>query len=202
MPKTSSTKPRKRNRKSAKKAGATFETAVCDYLRWALDDPRIQRLRLHGAKDIGDIGNVYFQGQLVTIECKNTKRKAYAEHMHEAATEAGNADSELWFVIQKLPGVGIATREGVGKQLVYTDRSVINRMASMLSTFEGDAYDMALRRRLIHLWQGFTVRGGAAGSNPVSTTLENLALILNDFLPLGPDDTETPSDPSQKSEEK
>ncbi|KAB8291523.1 hypothetical protein [Bifidobacterium apri] len=175
-----------RNRRSAKKAGTALETKVCDYLRWGLDDPRIQRLRLHGAKDLGDIGNVYFQGQLVTIECKNTKRKAYAEHMREAETEAGNADSELWFVIQKLPGVGIATRESVGRQLVYTDRSVINRMASMLSSFEGDAYDMALRHRLIHLWRGFTVRGGATGSHPVSTTLENLALILNDFLPLGP----------------
>lgn len=199
MPKTSSPKPRKRNRKSAKKAGATFETAVCDYLRWALDDPRIQRLRLHGAKDLGDIGNVYFQGRLVTIECKNTKRKAYAEHMREAETEAGNADSELWFVIQKLPGVGIATRESVGKQLVYTDQSVINRWP--LVPYWCDTHHRQAQWNMFYrLWSGLPVRGDAGGFNPVSTTLENLALILNDFLPLGPDTTTDQTDDTQNKE--
>ncbi len=61
-------KQRKRSRRTAKGNGTRMESAVESYLQWALDDLRIQRLRLHGSKDIGDIGNVFFHGRPVCIE--------------------------------------------------------------------------------------------------------------------------------------
>lgn len=89
----------KRNRATAKKNGTAMETAVQDYLAWALNDRRIMRTRTHGSKDIGDIGNVFFHGEPVTIEVKWTKTMNASEHMREAVREAGNADSPyLWVV--------------------------------------------------------------------------------------------------------
>ena len=188
MPKTSSAKPRTRNRKSAKKAGAAFETAVCDYLRWALDDPRIQRLRLHGAKDIGDIGNVYWHGELVTIECKNTSRTNYGKHLREALTEAGNADSRFAFVVQKIPGIGIDNRENIGKQLVYADRKTAVNMAVISGCMAGERTATMPPIKPVDeeiVWRPFHQQ--FRGVNPMWVTLREFALILNDFLPLGPD---------------
>lgn len=51
-----------RNRATAKKNGTTMETAVQDYLAWALNDRRIMRTRTHGSKDIGDIGFIAWLG--------------------------------------------------------------------------------------------------------------------------------------------
>lgn len=107
-----------RNRKTAKDAGTRFETAVEAYLQWALQDRRIQRLRLHGAKDTGDIGNIYFEGKPVVIECKDTSKENTAQHLAEAATEAGNADALLGVVVQKRRGIGIDSPEKTGQQLV------------------------------------------------------------------------------------
>lgn len=188
MPKTSSPKPRKRNRKSAKKAGATFETAVCEYLRWALDDPRIQRLRLHGAKDLGDIGNVYWHGELVTIECKNTSRTNYGKHLREALTEAGNADSRFAFVVQKIPGIGIGTRENVGKQLVYADFPTILHVSQIV---QARGWEQPFKPEPV-VWRALPQQ--FRGVMPMFATLRELALILNDFLPLGPDTTKGEND--------
>lgn len=191
MPKTSSAKPRTRNRRSAKKAGATFETAVCDYLRWALDDPRIQRLRLHGAKDLGDIGNVYWHGELITIECKNTSRTNYGKHLREALREAGNADSKFAFVVQKIPGIGIGNRENMGKQLVYTDRKTVVNMAAISGSMASERTATMPPIETVDeevVWHPFHQQ--FRGVNPMCATLRELALILNDFLPLGPDMTE------------
>jgi len=193
---TSSAKPRTRNRQSAKKAGAAFETAVCKYLRWALDDPRIQRLRLHGAKDIGDIGNVYWHGELITIECKTTKRTNYGKHLREALTEAGNADSRFAFVVQKIPGIGIDSMENIGKQLVYTDRRTLANMIAM-NDFRYIPATTPPETRIPSsepvVWRPFNQRQ-FGGVEPLRATLRELALILNDFLPLGPDMTKGEND--------
>lgn len=188
MPKTSSPKPRKRNRKSAKKAGAAFETAVCEYLRWALDDPRIQRLRLHGAKDLGDIGNVYWHGELVTIECKNTSRTNYGKHLREALTEAGNADSRFAFVVQKIPGIGIDSRENMGKQLVYADFTTLWQVKQIA---EACVWEQTFKPELV-IWREFPQQ--FRGVRPMFATLREFALILNDSLPLGPDTTKGEAD--------
>ena len=54
-----SDKSRKRSRRTAKDNGTRMESAVESYLQWALGDLRIQRLRLHGSKDVGDIVEGY-----------------------------------------------------------------------------------------------------------------------------------------------
>lgn len=102
-----------------KKKGTAFESAVRDYLRWALDDRRIERRTLTGAKDQGDIAGLRLDGRDVVVECKATARLDLPEHIREAETEAGNADATFWAVTQKRPGIGLASRESVGRQLVY-----------------------------------------------------------------------------------
>lgn len=107
-----------RNRKSAKKAGASFETAIANYLAWALNDDRVERRHLTGTQDRGDITGVMLDGQRVVIECKNTSRMNVSEHLREAELERGNDDATYGVVVQKRHGMGITTRETVGQQLV------------------------------------------------------------------------------------
>ncbi|MDK6664388.1 hypothetical protein [Alloscardovia omnicolens] len=107
-----------RNRKSAKKAGASFETAITNYLSWALNDERVERRHLSGVQDRGDITGVMLDGQRVVIECKNTSRMNVSEHLREAELERGNDDATYGIVVQKRHGIGITTRETVGQQLV------------------------------------------------------------------------------------
>lgn len=165
-------RPRKRSRKTAKDNGTRMETAVESYLQWALDDLRIQRLRLHGSKDVGDIGNVFFHGQPVCVEVKWTRTMNAAGHMREAVREAGNADSPYPWVVQKRDGVGITSLRGLARQHAYTRVEVLDAMLAIsppqvqaiIKPAElGREKDM----RLI--------------------TLQDLALILNSGLPLGPD---------------
>lgn len=94
----------------SKKRGTAWETAVCGYLRWALGDDRIQRLTLHGSKDVGDIGNVHLRGRRVVIECKATRRAAYSAHWGETTVEMGNANADLGAVVWKRPGHGVDPR--------------------------------------------------------------------------------------------
>lgn len=111
-----------------RRKGTVLESAVRDYLAWALDDPRVHRETLHGARDVGDIGGVVFAGEPVVIECKNTRSMDLAAHVREAEREAGNADTTLYAVVQKRPGVGIATLEGVGEQYAVMPLSVFARL--------------------------------------------------------------------------
>lgn len=107
-----------RNSASAKRAGARMEQAVADYLAWALNDPRIERRHLTGAKDRGDITGVMHDGQRVVIEVKNTAKLALSEHMGEAMEEAANDDALFWALVQKRKGIGIDSPAGVANQLV------------------------------------------------------------------------------------
>lgn len=83
-----------------------METAVEHYLQWALDDQRIIRRRLHGSNDLGDIANIFFHGQPVCVEVKNTKLLNATKHYNEAVEEAGNLDSPYPWVVQKKSRVG------------------------------------------------------------------------------------------------
>lgn len=107
-----------RNRQSAKRAGARFEQTVADYLAWALNDKRIERRHLSGVKDRGDINGVMLDGHRVVLECKDTSSMNVSTHLREAEVERGNDDATFCAVIQKRHGVGLATRETVGQQLV------------------------------------------------------------------------------------
>ena len=99
-----------------KQKGTRLETAVMEYMQWALGDHGIHRETLHGSMDVGDIGGVYFGGEPVTIEVKNTTRLDLARHYREAETEAGNKDSVIPVLVQKRRGVGIDSLEGTGGQ--------------------------------------------------------------------------------------
>lgn len=169
-----------RNRQSAKKAGTAFESAMESYLRWALGDVRIMRLRLHGAKDIGDLGNVFFCGYPVTIECKNTATLNARQHMREAIIEAGNADSPYPWVLQKKAGVGLSNIQSLGRQLAYTKVDVFDRMTVGFST-----------ELMARVTRDATILGRKGDIIQISTF--QFALLLNHGLPLGPD--------SDKSEE-
>ncbi len=163
-----------RNRQSAKKAGTEMETAVEHYLQWALNDQRIIRRRLHGSNDLGDIANIFFHGQPVCVEVKNTKRLNATKHYNEAVEEAGNLDSPYPWVVQKKPRVGLSTLERIGRQLAYTDWDTYNTMCALA---DNDRY-FTPRIRTEFLGRRKQL---------VCVTLKSLALILNDGLPLGPE---------------
>lgn len=165
---------RTRSRATAKTNGTRFETAMERYLQWALDDPRIQRLRLHGAKDIGDIGNVFYRTEPVTIECKWTGTLNAAGHMREAMVEAANADGRHPWVLQKRDGTGLATLRSCGEQLAYTYDDVL---ADMISGETGATVRMVT--------DGMRVTGRARDIDVI--TVRQFALLLNHGLPLGPD---------------
>lgn len=159
----------------SKAKGTRFETAVCDYLRWALDDERIQRLTLHGTKDIGDIGNIFFHGAPVVIECKATKTPGWSKHWQECETEMGNRDTEYGWVIRKRPRLGIDTRGKMGEHLAYTRKHVYMQMTDMLNNPElANQLDMMSER---------------IPRNPllIGLNVAAFALLLNHGLPLGPD---------------
>lgn len=160
-----------RNHKSAKKAGTLMEQAVADYLSWALADGRIIRQPKHGAKDLGDIANIRFMGQIVCVECKNTAAKSYAKHMREAQVEALNQDAPYYWVVQKRPGIGLAHRGTVGLQLCYTTPEVLDKMRI-------DAPDDLFLANTGN-FERLTRTGYW------SCTLRSFATILNHGLPLG-----------------
>lgn len=163
-----------RNRKTAKDNGTRFETAMESYLQWALDDMRIRRLRLHGAKDLGDIGNVYYKGEPVTIECKWTKTLNATPHLREATVEAANQDSPYPWVLQKKAGVGLKSIHHLGQQLAYTHADVLDMMLA--------DWQESQRRRIL---TGAEHVGRNRDIVLIST--KQFALLLNDGLPLGPD---------------
>lgn len=101
-----------RNMRTARQAGAAMESRTVDYLRWALDDDRIERRHLFGAKDCGDIAGVRYRGHRIVIECKNTATMNVSQHLREAETERGNDDALIGVVVQKRPRIGIETHEG------------------------------------------------------------------------------------------
>lgn len=116
-----------------------MEQSTAEYLSWALNDDRIERRHLSGAKDRGDINGVRFRGNRVVIECKDHGgRISIADFLRQAEEERGNDDALIGVAVCKRRGVGIETRKGQGCQLVLM-------------------------------------------------TLETFALLLNDGLPLGPE---------------
>ena len=94
-----------RNRKSAKDAGARFESSVAAYLNVHVDD-RIERRSKGGNKDRGDISGLRHMGQRVVIECKNTARLDLAGWAAEAEIERGNDDAVAGVIISKRHGKG------------------------------------------------------------------------------------------------
>lgn len=99
-------KPR-RNRRSAKAAGAAFERQVADYLATRLDDDRIEPRRSNGVNDRGDITGVKtLQGGRIVIEAKNysSDRIQIRKWLDEAEVERGNDDALIGVIAVKVRG--------------------------------------------------------------------------------------------------
>ena len=94
-----------RSRASAKNAGTRHERAVADYLNEHFDD-RVERRRLSGAKDRGDIGGVRHLGARVVVECKNTSRLEVGPWLTEAEVERVNDAATVGLVVAKRHGKG------------------------------------------------------------------------------------------------
>ena len=93
-----------RNRSSAKKAGSSFERATADYLAAHYDD-RIDRRRLTGSKDRGDITGLRHMGQRIVVECKNYGGRLMASTwLNEAEIERGNDSAGVGIVVAKRKG--------------------------------------------------------------------------------------------------
>ena len=94
-----------RNRASAKKAGTQMETLVAGYLARHVDD-RIERRRLSGSKDRGDIAGLRHMGERIAVEVKNTARVNLGVWAQEAEIARGNSDSVAGIVVHKRHGKG------------------------------------------------------------------------------------------------
>lgn len=96
-----------RNRASAKAAGTAMETCAARYLAWVLHAPEIERRRLKGAKDQGDLAGVKtIRGGTVVIEVKDHNGSVQVKPwLDEAERERGNADAALGVVVFKRKGV-------------------------------------------------------------------------------------------------
>lgn len=97
----------KRNRRSAKAAGSTFERQIADYLKTELNNPNIDRMVKSGSKDRGDIANVRdSHDRLIAVEAKNTAKMNLPAWTNEAQAEALNYGAHVGVVVHKRHGVG------------------------------------------------------------------------------------------------
>lgn len=96
-----------RSRASAKKAGTDHEVSVAKFLADNLPNgDYIERRRLAGVNDRGDIGGVRtLQGQRVVVEAKNyAGRVQIGPWLKEARTEALNDKAPIGVVVAKRLG--------------------------------------------------------------------------------------------------
>lgn len=95
-----------RSRASAKTSGTRFETSITSYLARVLDDDRIERRRLNGSRDRGDVAGMRAHGQRVVVECKDHGgRFLVGPWLAEADIERGNDDAGVGLVVAKRRGV-------------------------------------------------------------------------------------------------
>lgn len=107
-----------RNLKSAKKAGASFEQDVATYLAERLDQPAIERRRLTGSNDRGDISGMFLDGHRVVVECKNYGgRIDLATWIKELETEMVNDQASIGFIVAKRKGVTAPGKQWVAMTL-------------------------------------------------------------------------------------
>ena len=93
-----------RNRASAKKAGTAFESLVVGYLAKHVDD-RIERRRLSGANDRGDISGWRFAGRRIAAECKDYGgRVQVGPWLNETEIQRLNDSADVGLVIAKRRG--------------------------------------------------------------------------------------------------
>jgi hypothetical protein len=109
--------------RSARSAGTSFETGIAHYLNTYVDD-RIERRRMNGSKDRGDLAGLRHMGVRVVAECKDTAG-VYAGHLGgwltETETERGNDDAAAGLVVFKRKG----TRDPGDQFVLMTLRDLV-----------------------------------------------------------------------------
>lgn len=118
-----------RSRSSAKQAGTRTETATARYLATHVDD-RIERRRLTGARDRGDLTGLRAHGRRIVAEIKDCARIEIGPWLNEAELERGNDDA--------LAGVVIAKRHGRGDP---ADLVVLMSLADFAALLTGQRPD-------------------------------------------------------------
>lgn len=95
-----------RSRTTARKAGATFERVVANYLKETLGDDSIDRQVKTGSRDLGDIRGVTdAHGNPIAIECKDYGGRLHpTAWIREAHTEAANKNTNTGIIIAKRRG--------------------------------------------------------------------------------------------------
>ena len=82
-----------------------FETLVTRYLRATLDDDRIERRRMSGANDRGDISGLRHMGQRIVVECKDYGGQLKpGPWVEEAEVERLNDSAGVGIVVAKRRG--------------------------------------------------------------------------------------------------
>ena len=172
-----------RNRRSAKQAGYQLEAQMERWLQWAFADPRICRLRTHGRLDRGDIGNLFYMGQPVVIECKSTangpdgRPRGVRREFDEALYEAAVVGSDWPVLVKKRDRVTDRDHMAGGRQLAVIQRRTWKLLADNLA--EGVGLDWLHDAPLTPLPR-----------NPrlVGADCAIIFRLFNHGLPLGPDD--------------
>lgn len=162
----------------SKRKGTEWEVAVVEWLRWALDDNRIDRTPPKGVNDEGDIAGVWFHGMRVVVECKATRRASYSAHWGETLVEMGHADTPLGVVFWKRPGIGLKLRSSMARHLAYMDNDTYRRFRDLLPPDARASLAGMLKTVPRHK------------DDMTGMTVATFARILNSWQPLGPDDPE------------
>lgn len=115
----------RRNRKSARDAGAKLERLTAEWFAERLGDDSIARRARNGAKDRGDIhGLKTIRGGRVVVEVKDYAGEVkYKPWLREAEVEAGNDDAVIGVVLVKRPGI-----TNIGEQLVLMTAETLARL--------------------------------------------------------------------------
>lgn len=110
-----------------KRKGARFEQVVADYLSESTGMP-VERRRLNGVNDRGDLNGLTVRGRRIVVECKNTTRLDIAAHLAEAERERVNDHAAVGAVVQKRRGIG-DTR--TGEQVVMMTLETFARLVNI-----------------------------------------------------------------------
>lgn len=165
----------------SKAKGTALETWTVRYLAWALQDTRIDRMPLHGTADRGDLIGVSFQGEPVCVECKDTKSPQYREHWKQTRVEMANMDTPYGVLVKHRKGVGVKSLKGMARQMAIFDIDTLENFLMPIALRGGDHMILvdSIRRE---------ARPVPHNRVLVWIPLERFALLLNDGLPLGPDE--------------
>ena len=117
-----------------KALGTMWETDVRNYVAKELDDERIERRALHGAKDMGDIHGLFAHGYEGIIECKRDRdmgAKALEEYQRQTLDERENSDADFALLVVK------NFNHGTGEAFCWVTLRDLARIALPLMVCDG-----------------------------------------------------------------